>query len=219
MTENQEIKEMETKEELKVKNLNESIISIRVKLQNSKIKKSGKNKFAGFDYFELSDFLPKLNELMQEEGVNDLFTIEEEQATLTLIKGDEKQTYKMPFNIFETPVNIRTDKNGEVREVKSMQDIQYLGALNTYYKRYLYLNAFGITDGEVIDNMNNEELTTTKKTTTERKIVKASPKQIELIQSLVSDIPAMLNYYKVEKIEDLTINQASEIITKKKGVK
>lgn len=219
MTENQEIKEMETKEELKVKNLNESIISIRVKLQNSKIKKSGKNKFAGFDYFELSDFLPKLNELMQEEGVNDLFTIEEEQATLTLIKGDEKQTYKMPFNIFETPVNIRTDKNGEVREVKSMQDIQYLGALNTYYKRYLYLNAFGITDGEVIDNMNNEELTTTKKTTTERKVVKASPKQIELIQSLVSDIPAMLNYYKVEKIEDLTINQASEIITKKKGVK
>ena len=39
-----------------------------------------------------------------------------------------------------------------------MQDIQYLGALNTYYKRYLYLNAFGITDGEVIDSMNNNEL-------------------------------------------------------------
>ena len=29
-------------------NLNESIISIRVKLQNAKLKKSGKNKFAGF---------------------------------------------------------------------------------------------------------------------------------------------------------------------------
>ena len=39
-----------------------------------------------------------------------------------------------------------------------MQQIQYLGALNTYYKRYLYLNAFGITDGEVIDSMNNKEL-------------------------------------------------------------
>ena len=48
------------------KNLNESIISIRVKLQNSKLKKSGKNKFAGFDYFELADFLPTLNELMLE---------------------------------------------------------------------------------------------------------------------------------------------------------
>lgn len=219
LEENKEVKELETKEEVKVKNLNESIISIRVKLQNSKLKKSGKNKFAGFDYFELKDFLPKLNELMLEEGVNDLFTIDEEQVTLTLIKGEERQTYKMPFTIFETPVNIRTDKNGEVREVKSMQDIQYLGALNTYYKRYLYLNAFGITDGEVIDNMDNEELTSTKKPTTEKKVVKASPKQIELIKTLVSDLDAMLSFYRVEKIEDLTIQQASEIITKKKGVK
>lgn len=39
-----------------------------------------------------------------------------------------------------------------------MQDIQYLGALNTYYKRYLYLNAFGITDGEIIDSMDNSDL-------------------------------------------------------------
>lgn len=219
MEENKEIKEIETKEEVKVKNLNESIISIRVKLQNSKLKKSGKNKFAGFDYFELKDFLPKLNELMLEEGVNDLFTIIDNLVTLTLIKGEERQTYQMPFTIYETPVNIRQDKNGEIREVKSMQDIQYLGALNTYYKRYLYLNAFGITDGEIIDNMNNEELTSTKKPTTEKKEVKASPKQIELIKTLVSDLDAMLSYYRVEKIEDLTIQQASEIITKKKGVK
>lgn len=139
--------------------LNESIIQIRVELQNTKIKKSGKNSFAGFDYYELADFLPKLNELMSKYKVNDLFTIKESEATLTLIKGDEKQTYSMPFIIFDTPINVKKDnKTGEVREVKSMQDIQYLGALNTYYKRYLYLNAFGITDGEIIDGMNNDDL-------------------------------------------------------------
>lgn len=227
LEENKEVKELETKEEVKIKNLNESIISIRVKLQNSKLKKSGKNKFAGFDYFELKDFLPKLNELMLEEGVNDLFTIDEEQVTLTLIKGEERQTYKMPFTRFDTPLtfkkdkagNFIKDKNDEWLQVPSMQDIQYLGALNTYYKRYLYLNAFGITDGEVIDNMDNEELTSTKKSTTEKKNVKASPKQIELIKTLVSDLDAMLKHYKIEKIEDLTIQQASEIITLKKGVK
>ena len=31
-------------------NLNESIIKVRVELQKTKLKKSGKNKFAGFDY-------------------------------------------------------------------------------------------------------------------------------------------------------------------------
>ena len=203
------LEEIEPMEEERT--LNERIISIRVKLQNSKLKKSGNNKFAGFDYFELADFLPRLNELMLEEGINDLFTIEGDEVALTLLRGEEEQTYKMPFINFSVPVN----KSGQ----PSMQEIQYLGALNTYYKRYLYLNAFGITDGEVIDSMDNNEYKATKKATTEKKEVKASPKQIELIQNLVSDIPAMLNYYKVENIEDLTIQQASEIITKKKGNK
>ena len=148
------------------KKLNESIIEIRVKLQNAKLKKSGKNKFAGFDYFELADFLPKLNELMLEEKVNDRFYIKDNLATLELQKDDEINTYTMPFVMFDTPLTFKKDKNGnfikdkneEYLQVPSMQDIQYLGALNTYYKRYLYLNAFGITDGEVIDSMNNEEL-------------------------------------------------------------
>ena len=90
--------------EEKCKNLNESIINIRVKLQNAKLKKSGKNKYADFDYFELADFLPKLNELMLEEGVNDRYRIEEGYAILELIKRDEKQEYTIPFKFFETPL-------------------------------------------------------------------------------------------------------------------
>ena len=136
-------------------NLNEIIIKIRVELQNSKIKKSGKNKFAGFQYYELSDFLPKLNELMLENGVNDNFTIKNDLATLILIKGDERQEYSIPFVMFDTPLS----KSGK----ESMQPIQYLGALNTYYKRYCYLNAFGITDGEVIDSMDNSNNAPRKK--------------------------------------------------------
>ena len=134
-------------------NLNESIIKIRVDLQNATIKKSGKNNHAGFSYFELADFLPKLNELMLANGVNDIIHISNELASITLVKGEERETLSMPFIMFETPVS----KSGN----KTMQDIQYLGALNTYYKRYLYLNAFGITDGEVIDNMNNKDIAPT----------------------------------------------------------
>lgn len=151
---------------MKEKNLNESIIEIRCELQAKNLKKSGKNKFAGFDYFELSDFLPTLNELMRKYKVNDIFTIKDGIASLTLILGEEKQEYTMPFVIFDTPLTFKKDKNGnyvkdkngDYVQVPSMQDIQYLGALNTYYKRYLYLNAFGITDGEIIDSMDNSNL-------------------------------------------------------------
>lgn len=165
MEKEKKVEEQTTKKNVQ-RNLNESIIKIRVDLQNSKIKKSGKNKFANFDYFELSDFLPRLNELMLQEGINDNFKITNDTATLILIKGEEKQEYTIPFVIFDTPLtykkdkngNYLKDKNGEYIQVPSMQDIQYLGALNTYYKRYLYLNAFGITDGEIIDSMDNNEL-------------------------------------------------------------
>lgn len=190
--------------------LNESIIKIRVKLQNSKIKKSGKNKFAGFEYYELGDFLPKLNELMLEENINDLFTIENDEVKLILMKGEEKQEYKMPFRIFETPLT----KDGK----QSMQDIQYLGALNTYYKRYLYLNAFGITDGEVIDSMNSEEIK--KPIKQETKEILITEKQIELIKGLDQErVKKALEYYEKENIEDLTLVQASNLIAKIKGEK
>lgn len=189
-------------------NLNESIIKIRVELQNAKLKKSGKNKFAGFDYFELADFLPKLNELMLNEGLNDRFYIKDDLATLEIQKNDEINTYTMPFVMFETPTNRREDKTtGEVYEVKSMQDIQYLGALNTYYKRYLYLNAFGITDGEIIDSMNNEEI---------KSEPKATPKQIELLLKIYKDdnLSKLLELNKIKKIEDITMKKASELISK-----
>lgn len=180
--------------------LNESIIRIRVELQKANLKKSGKNKFAGFEYFELSDFLPRLNELMLEEGVNDRFIISENLAILELIKGDEVQIYQMPFQMFPVPLN----KSGQ----PSMQEIQYLGALNTYYKRYLYLNAFGITDGEVIDSMNNDDVSTRK----------ASPKQVEMLSKVYTGkrLEKLLTANNIESLEDISMAKASELISKLK---
>lgn len=198
----------------KERNLNESIINIRVKLQNAGLTKSGKNKSAGFEYFELSDFLPKLNELMLEENINDNFKIEDGIAKLILIKGTEIQEYTIPFVLFNTPCFKRENRDGEIYEVKSMQDIQYLGALNTYYKRYLYLNAFGITDGDVIDSMDNSQL--------ENKVQRATPKQVEVLLEVYKDenLKKLLEANKINSINELPMKKASELIKKineKKG--
>lgn len=232
-------KEQEIKDSLEnvmsPKTLNEAISSIRVKLQKSNLKKSGKNKFAGFDYFELGDFLPTLNELMEKEGVNDLFTIKDGEAVLTLIKREERQSYSIPFVVFDTPLNSKG--------IKSMQDIQYLGALNTYYKRYLYINAFGITDGEIIDAMDVEG---TKKTPTQAPVAQkpaqaptkaaaptakpapavqpttgeklASEKQLELISNLYSqdEISLMLTRMGLSGLSEITLSQASKMIEARK---
>lgn len=45
----------------------------------------------------------------------------------------------------------------------------------------------------------------------------ATPEQITRIKELVTDIPAMLKYYKVKKIEELTTTQAAAIIKRKES--
>lgn len=58
---------------------------------------------------------------------------------------------------------------------------------------------------------------TAKKNETAGMAEKASPRQIELIKELISDEawPGMLKWAGVDKVEDMTLQQASEIITKK----
>lgn len=199
------------------KTLNQSIISIRCKLQESNLKKSGVNKFQGFNYFELSDFLPTLNKLMMEEGVNDLFTIEDGYSTLKLMKGDEVNIYKIPFFKFDTPLNSKS--------VPSMQDIQYLGGLNTYYKRYLYINAFGITDGDIIDGMDQNEISKSKKQPSIMSGAGASKNENAITKSQVeaiikfskdfncnAEIQEIIKSFNKEKLIQLTAEEANSLI-------
>lgn len=130
--------------------LHKKIARIKVELQNSKLKKTGFNKHAGFQYFELADFLPQLNELMEKHGVCDMFFIDGEFAKLILTDGNSEFRYTIPFKMFDVPLSSKGNP--------MMQEVQYLGAINTYYKRYLYMNAFGITDGEIVDSIDSTEI-------------------------------------------------------------
>lgn len=190
-------------------NLNESIINIRVELQNSNLKMSGKNTHAGFTYFELADFLPKLNELMLKYSVNDQLTIGKEYAELTLLKGDEKQTYTIPFFMFDVPLA----KTG----LPMMQQIQYLGALNTYCKRYLYLNAFGITDGEVIDALNQSEIIAPKQEIKEYISKEQATGLNKYAIEQGQEIKKVLEFFKVDGLLKLTSKQYQFAMSKLKN--
>lgn len=177
--------------------LNEKIIKIKNKFYETTTKKSGKNSFQGFEYFELKDFLPDLVKLMAEEEVNDIFTIKDEYAVLKLIHKEETNEYTIPFVMFDVPLN----KQGK----DSMQKIQYLGALSTYYKRYLYMNAFSITENDKIDAMNNDELNTapeSSKNKTEKKSQKKYTEK-EIREKSIEIISKYEEFFKKE-VNDLT---------------
>ena len=123
------------------KSLLAKIQRIRVELLTYDLKQSGENKFAKFSYFALKDFIPTLNYLMDKYGVTSAFNLTNEIATLDIIDVEHPND-KITFS---TPV--------ADAEVKGCTAVQNLGSIHTYLKRYLYLNAFEISENDVLDTL------------------------------------------------------------------
>jgi hypothetical protein len=81
-------------------NVYEKIQKIKEEIAKSSLKKSGKNTYAKYTYYELADFLPKIITLC---NMNKLFTkisFNNEVASLEIInveKPDEKVIYESPM--------------------------------------------------------------------------------------------------------------------------
>ena len=49
-------------------NVHKKLMQARVTLQSMALTKTGHNKFAGYQYFELGDFLPAVNQIFNDLG-------------------------------------------------------------------------------------------------------------------------------------------------------
>ena len=110
----------------------------RVELQNMELKKSGHNKFAGYRYFELGDFLPAVNTLFDIYGLTYSLRFDREMATMFIINVDTGSSIK-----FTCPM--------EQAVLKGCMPVQNLGASITYITRYLLVMALAISEHDAVD--------------------------------------------------------------------
>ena len=102
------------------------------------VKKTGRNNFAKYGYFELADFLPEINLLAKELGFVCLVSFDAEKATMTI-----KDATGEGEIIFTSPMSTAS--------LKGCHEVQNLGAVQTYLRRYLYQTAFEIVEAEQLD--------------------------------------------------------------------
>lgn len=117
-------------------NIFEKIQTIRVELKHKDLKMSGRNKFANYDYMELDDFCPALNELMLKYKITAIPTFTREKASLTAIdceKPEDRYTIESPFG---------------TADLKGCHEVQCIGAVETYQRRYLYQAMFDISESD-----------------------------------------------------------------------
>lgn len=126
-------------------NLYEKIQEVRVKLANTKIQMTGDNKFAGYKYFELDDFLKPLNEYMREVKMTAYASFTAESATLTAVnseKPEETLTISSPLGS---------------AALKGCHEVQNIGAVETYQRRYLYQALFDIAESDGLNATQGKE--------------------------------------------------------------
>lgn len=193
----------EPKKEVKAKtnemNVYQKLAIARAELGNRPLKKSGVNKYAGYSYFELNDFIGEINKIFKELNLISVFNIKVgelgvETAFLDIVNADNPE---------ET---IRFEASTAEAGMKGATPIQMLGAKHTYMRRYLWLEAMEIAENDAQAIPTNDRETTTKKQM-------ASQGQLKIIsQQDPERVKKMLDYYHVQEIKDLTMQQASDAI-------
>jgi hypothetical protein len=129
--------------------------SARVKLQNTNLSKSGKNTFAGYEYFELGDFLPQINLLFEDLKLFSSVSFTKDIATLKIIDTEDQSTIT-----FESPMGSAT--------LKGCQEVQNIGAVETFQRRYLYIMALEIVEHDALDATMGKEKETKKESSPQK---------------------------------------------------
>ena len=112
----------------------------RNKFHQQKLKKSGLNKFAGYSYFELSDFLiPALN-IFNDVGLNATISFTKDYAEMRIVNVD---------NPDEFPIVITSPMGSAA--LKGCHEVQCIGAVETYQTRYLFVQALCVVEHDILD--------------------------------------------------------------------
>lgn len=117
----------------------------KVMLQKSGLKKSGYNPYDKFYYFDLGDFLPRVNEIFDELGLIGVFNI-----VSKTVDGIVEETANLQiFNIDKTDEFL--SYTSPTAEAAQRNPIQGLGSKHTYMRRYLYMEALDIAETDMVD--------------------------------------------------------------------
>ena len=119
--------------------VHKKLMQARVKLHSMELKKSGENKFAGYRYFELGDFLPQTMQIFNELGLCSVVTFDTDRALMTITDTEDGTSIEITSPMAEA-------------NLKGAHPIQNLGAVESYQRRYLWLNAMEIVENDIIDS-------------------------------------------------------------------
>ena len=120
-------------------NVYQKLNEARERFHQSKLNKSGQNKFAGYKYFELSDFVVPALQIFKEVGLTSIISFGKETADMRIVNNEKPDE----VIVIESPMSSAA--------LKGCHEVQNLGAVQTYLRRYLWVAALEIVEHDALD--------------------------------------------------------------------
>lgn len=120
-------------------NVYQKLNQARELFHQQKLKKSGLNKFAGYQYFELGDFIIPALRIFNEVGLNAFISFGKDIAMMHIVNVDKPDEIIM----INSPMSEAA--------LKGCHPVQNLGAVQTYLRRYLWVAALEIVEHDALD--------------------------------------------------------------------
>lgn len=168
--------------------VHKKLMNARMALQSMSLKKSGHNKFAGYQYFELGDFLPQINEIFHSIGLCGVISYTKDYADLTITDVDD--------GTFITISSPMVEAN-----LKGAHAIQNLGAVETYQRRYLWMTAMEIVEHDALDSSAPIKEEKVIITPTQGIADTLPPEEMEYLRELAIELMVLDGKQGLEKME------------------
>jgi hypothetical protein len=171
-------------------NVYQKLNAARAKFHSIELKKSGHNKFAGYKYFELGDFIIPALEIFKEFGLTGIISFGKETADLRIINTDKPEE----VIVIESPMSTAA--------LKGCHEVQNLGAVQTYLRRYLWVAALEIVEHDALDSSKPIEEKKKVVITPAQGIADSLPaEELQYLQELAMEIMALDGKQGLERME------------------
>ena len=144
-------------------NVYQKLNKAREMFHQSEIKKSGRNNFAGYSYFELGDFVVPALKIFNEVGLTSIIRYEADHASMEIFNADKP----------EESITITSPMSEAA--LKGCHPVQNLGAVETYVRRYLWVTALEIVEHDALDSAEPVKEEAPKRETKAAKKIDAKP--------------------------------------------
>ena len=121
-------------------NVYQRLNAAREAFLSQELRKSGHNKFAGYQYFELGDFVVPALAIFKHVGLTSVISFGADQAVMRIVNTEKPEDF------------IEITSPMSEANLKGCHPVQNLGAVQTYTRRYLWVAALEIVEHDAIDS-------------------------------------------------------------------